>query len=129
MSHIYQFKKCRDCISSLHQSAQSARQLPYRKAYHITLRYFFVRNRVFVAIKQKNDMDQTILYFLFLIQEKSAIPMYMFHLLPDNFPFVVPAFPHPRKSVNIATAFLQWFQHASSGPLPLPIYLFIDGND
>lgn len=125
MSHINQFKACKDCISSLHQSAYSASQQPYRKADHITLRYFFIRHRLFVSVRQKDNSDSTILHFLFLVKDSSAVPVYMYHLLPGDFPFTVSAFPGVRQSVNIARAFLCWYQQGYYTHLPLQVRLIL----
>ena len=119
MSHNNQFKTCRDCIRSLHSSAHCAGQHPYRKVHYVTLRYFIVRNRVLASVRQHDDKGFTILHFLFLLEMDSAIPLYMFHLLPDAFPFVLQAFPYKEKSTNISKAFINWFVYQDSYRLPV----------
>ncbi len=117
------FTECRHRINGLHQSSSPVNNLEYRKAELITLRYFFVRNRRLVSVSQSDTREVPVLRFVFLLLPGKALPIYMYQLLPGDFPFSVPAFPPVHRSKAIARAFLRWQALAASHPLPVRIKL------
>ena len=86
------FLKCQQCINDIQTAANSKTFIKYRKE-QITLRYFFVRNRQMLSVIQTDADMVPVLHFVFLTNDIRAVPVYMYQLLPGDFPFTVPPFP------------------------------------
>lgn len=83
------FLKCQQCINDIQTAANSKTFIKYRKE-QITLRYFFVRNRQMLSVIQTDADMVPVLHFVFLTNDIRAVPVYMYQLLPGDFPFTVP---------------------------------------
>lgn len=88
------FLKCQQCINDIQTAANSKTFIKYRKE-QITLRYFFVRNRQMLSVIQTDADMVPVLHFVFLTNDIRAVPVYMYQLLPGDFPFTVPPLPFP----------------------------------
>lgn len=115
------FNLCRQCISNLHKIASEDDSPKFRKTNHITLRYFFVRNKTMLKICQTDEQREIVLMFMFLINRDMAIPLYMYQLLPEYFPFTIPFLPHIRKSTDIGHAFISWYKLTTDYPFTVTI--------
>lgn len=122
MSYQDYSRICRDCIRSLQHLAQGAGQQSSRKVEHITLRHYFIHGRVCISVRQKDKDGVTRLHFLCLVNEETAVPIYMYQLLEDDFPYAVPAFPDKQTAADMAIAFSRWYRLVMDAPLSHEVY-------
>ena len=103
------FLKCQQCINDIQTAANSKTFIKYRKE-QITLRYFFVRNRQMLSVIQTDADMVPVLHFVFLTNDIRAVPVYMYQLLPGDFPSTVPPYPSLHRSLEIASTFIRWHE-------------------